>query len=419
MLVPILVHLFLCLLFGLEVLSGWTPFPGHEQLFAVIFHHWWNWLALHGSLVFCSWVSWLNLLRINLAWSLISTWACYIHGNLEISRMYCLPSRRSLDVKSTISGHLPNCLSFPWWIALCLCYMAYRTWSLRMLVNYVYPMTRICFSVTLISLSPSLEKLISLYLPRKCERSLPLVKEPCWTPVSLDTNSPPFVHPITWDELKSLNFRRRWHGCKRTSIGQRRREEWRAEKIRWLAVSVPVWDEPWSCHFLPAGTDADDSKAVRCRPWKAGQDPPPAGQKKSRDRCPSAQNWRGSHTGWAQSVPAALCGTLQSKWGMTWWHQHLHCFANSCPSHDWAVAAKHKETKQFYTLYNTLDDTKLYLDKEVCFLWSCSSHLFDLISQVFFVCRSTCWTPFMITLSSEYLICCLWFDGLILRVCNE
>lgn len=29
------------------------------------------------------------------------------------------------------------------------------------------------------------------------------------------------------------------------------------------------------------------------------------------------------------------------------------------------VAAKHKETKQFYTLYNTLDDTKLYLNKEV------------------------------------------------------
>lgn len=29
------------------------------------------------------------------------------------------------------------------------------------------------------------------------------------------------------------------------------------------------------------------------------------------------------------------------------------------------VAATHKETKQFYTLYNTLDDTKLYLSKEV------------------------------------------------------
>ncbi|XP_067649707.1 coiled-coil domain-containing protein 93-like [Haliotis asinina] len=28
------------------------------------------------------------------------------------------------------------------------------------------------------------------------------------------------------------------------------------------------------------------------------------------------------------------------------------------------IAAKHKETKQFYTLYNTLDDTKLYLAKE-------------------------------------------------------
>jgi hypothetical protein len=29
------------------------------------------------------------------------------------------------------------------------------------------------------------------------------------------------------------------------------------------------------------------------------------------------------------------------------------------------VAAKHKETKQFYTLYNTLSDTKVYLEKEV------------------------------------------------------
>jgi len=32
------------------------------------------------------------------------------------------------------------------------------------------------------------------------------------------------------------------------------------------------------------------------------------------------------------------------------------------------VAAKHKETKQFYTLYNTLDDKKLYLSKELTLL---------------------------------------------------
>ncbi|XP_012281722.1 coiled-coil domain-containing protein 93 isoform X1 [Orussus abietinus] len=32
------------------------------------------------------------------------------------------------------------------------------------------------------------------------------------------------------------------------------------------------------------------------------------------------------------------------------------------------VAAKHKETKQYYTLYNTLDDTKLYLNKELSLL---------------------------------------------------
>uniref|UniRef100_A0A182NAN8 Coiled-coil domain-containing protein 93 n=1 Tax=Anopheles dirus TaxID=7168 RepID=A0A182NAN8_9DIPT len=32
------------------------------------------------------------------------------------------------------------------------------------------------------------------------------------------------------------------------------------------------------------------------------------------------------------------------------------------------VSAKHRETKQFYTLYNTLDDTKLYLEKEISLL---------------------------------------------------
>ena len=32
------------------------------------------------------------------------------------------------------------------------------------------------------------------------------------------------------------------------------------------------------------------------------------------------------------------------------------------------MAAKHKETKQFYTLYNTLDDKKLYLSKELTLL---------------------------------------------------
>ncbi|XP_058803003.1 coiled-coil domain-containing protein 93 isoform X2 [Phymastichus coffea] len=32
------------------------------------------------------------------------------------------------------------------------------------------------------------------------------------------------------------------------------------------------------------------------------------------------------------------------------------------------VSTKHKETKQYYTLYNTLDDTKIYLNKELCLL---------------------------------------------------
>ncbi|XP_052795067.1 coiled-coil domain-containing protein 93-like isoform X2 [Mya arenaria] len=41
------------------------------------------------------------------------------------------------------------------------------------------------------------------------------------------------------------------------------------------------------------------------------------------------------------------------------------------------VASTHKETKQFYTLYNTLDDTKLYLSKEVTLLNS----IYDNFSQ--------------------------------------
>lgn len=32
------------------------------------------------------------------------------------------------------------------------------------------------------------------------------------------------------------------------------------------------------------------------------------------------------------------------------------------------VSAKHRETKQYYTLYNTLDDTRLYIRKELTLL---------------------------------------------------
>lgn len=49
------------------------------------------------------------------------------------------------------------------------------------------------------------------------------------------------------------------------------------------------------------------------------------------------------------------------------------CFFIILPSFLFAVSATHKETKQFFTLYNTLDDKKVYLEKEVrkcyyCFL---------------------------------------------------
>lgn len=32
------------------------------------------------------------------------------------------------------------------------------------------------------------------------------------------------------------------------------------------------------------------------------------------------------------------------------------------------VSAKHKETKQYFTLYNTLSDTRLYMEKELTYL---------------------------------------------------
>jgi hypothetical protein len=42
-----------------------------------------------------------------------------------------------------------------------------------------------------------------------------------------------------------------------------------------------------------------------------------------------------------------------------------------------AVSAKHRETKQFYTLYNTLEDTKRYLEKEMSILNSIYDNYYD------------------------------------------
>ena len=47
---------------------------------------------------------------------------------------------------------------------------------------------------------------------------------------------------------------------------------------------------------------------------------------------------------------------------------HLDAIWSTFGVYFFPVAAKHTETKQFYILYNTLDDTKLYLSKEVCFI---------------------------------------------------
>jgi len=46
------------------------------------------------------------------------------------------------------------------------------------------------------------------------------------------------------------------------------------------------------------------------------------------------------------------------------------------------IAGKHKETKQFYTLYNTLDDTKLYLNKETALLNSIHDNFEEAMSSL-------------------------------------
>ncbi|XP_057323933.1 coiled-coil domain-containing protein 93 isoform X2 [Microplitis mediator] len=45
------------------------------------------------------------------------------------------------------------------------------------------------------------------------------------------------------------------------------------------------------------------------------------------------------------------------------------------------VSAKHKETKQYYTLYNTMDDSKLYLSKELSLLNSIQDNYIRVISS--------------------------------------
>lgn len=47
---------------------------------------------------------------------------------------------------------------------------------------------------------------------------------------------------------------------------------------------------------------------------------------------------------------------------------------NKINLHVFTVSAKHKETKQYYTLYNTLEDTRLYMQKELSLLNSISEN---------------------------------------------
>lgn len=82
-----------------------------------------------------------------------------------------------------------------------------------------------------------------------------------------------------------------------------------------------------------------------------------------------------------------------------------------------SVASKHTETKQFFTLYNTLEDTKTYLFKEVschfhktpCII-NCQAFLIVKIYGVFFKWftfyfgRFNSWILFMIISKRKYYL---------------
>lgn len=113
-----------------------------------------------------------------------------------------------------------------------------------------------------------------------------------------------------------------------------------------------------------------------------------------------------------------------------------------------SVSATHKETKQFFTLYNTLDDKKVYLEKEVSsenglllatgapnngalnldltlsslqfeywYVWPIK-HIQDKLYMCFYFCRWICLTPFMTTSNSKFTfthICnvCIWCNNIL------
>jgi len=65
----------------------------------------------------------------------------------------------------------------------------------------------------------------------------------------------------------------------------------------------------------------------------------------------------------AESWPSKLC--LQCRLDRKYFILRYFILDVQNLHFNFAVAGTHKETKQFFTLYNTLDDTKLYLGKEV------------------------------------------------------
>lgn len=151
-----------------------------------------------------------------------------------------------------------------------------------------------------------------------------------------------------------------------------------------------------------------------------------SGSEESWDRHPAEEDRWGAEPGRADAIPEKIHWALQPRWvppqhpvsgfvpkkPFTWPSpitDEDHCTSgtnNLCSSFFClAVSATHKETKQFFTLYNTLDDKKVYLEKEV----SLSLDIVEMtqiciltVNEPEMFSRLIYWIPSMTTSNSEY-----------------
>lgn len=98
-----------------------------------------------------------------------------------------------------------------------------------------------------------------------------------------------------------------------------------------------------------------------------------SGSEEPWDRHHAEEDRRGAEPGRADPVPEEVHRTLQPRcvssaqkrfFKSEWRRWMSPKILNLCRLF-LLVSATHKETKQFFTLYNTLDDKKVYLEKEV------------------------------------------------------